>query len=228
MLSHRNGGVGSDCADPENGFCTEATKREEAVTVAHTSLTAKERSFASLAGKNNLATLKFPASNSGDFARATAQTNASWVKLAAFQKGSLEYTRRPYGYTPFNSAFAEAGKLFAKVKSSGNLKLLVFITDGESTDPYSKTDKQLRSLLPEQTKVAVFMISNGKPLINRLEEHFEFLTQDLNFDPENAKIITSGEGLAKKLADPGMYFETSANELSTAVDRLVTVTTECE
>ncbi len=149
--------------------CGSATNREAAVLATYDTL----RNFGQDgAAHSELAVASFP--KSGEmFGGWTNQSNG-WIVVNDTNrdaaKSAMQFSREPFGMTPYTDAVAAATELFSGVDSGERAKVAILVTDGEPTDRDPNAVKAKAEALRAQG-VKVIVITYNETQATRIATH---------------------------------------------------------
>jgi len=145
LIDNSNSNAATDCQDPEKvgnfrnaGLysCSGETNREKAVKSAFALMQKiSEKEPDNSLALSRVSVASFPSKD--NFEGGWTQESNGWLNtdttnLDALVQ-SMNFTRTPFGLTPYGSAFAAGSELFAGSETERN-KVAVLVTDGEPTD----------------------------------------------------------------------------------------------
>lgn len=160
--------------------CSQETNREKAVLAAFDMLADVSARDSSPMAASNISIVAFPAE--GNAVQTVKIATNGWVSsrpAAENRTGiqtALQFTRDPFGATPYGTAIAAANGLFSVNSNDGRAKLAVLVTDGEATDrdPAEVADRA-KALRAAGVELVTIFVGNSQNRAQRQAAHAQML-----------------------------------------------------
>lgn len=215
LIDNSNSNAATDCPDRtqigthknvELFECGTITNRERAVEAAYGLLqSVREKEPENLDSLSELAVVSFPTrENFVDGSKRETKWLAVESTNTETLKSAMQFTKRPYGLTPYGAAFSSASELFGGLENSPRAKVAVLVTDGEPTDKDPQEVKDLAEKLREKgVQLITVFVTGGETRLSRRENHRNMM------DVINASSLASNNGtwFADHYADLGTYLD---------------------
>lgn len=153
--------------------CQVETEREKAVSLAFETLKGLSKDELST---SHVAIASFPSSD--DYEAGWENQSQGWISTVNTRENkvssSLGFTRKPFGLTPYSSALDAASSIMLNAPHSEKSKVVVLVTDGESTDrnPLDVIEKS-GELKNDNIKLITVFITGEKSAEIRKQKHYE-------------------------------------------------------
>ena len=160
--------------------CGQETNREKAVLAAFDLLADVSARDSSPMAASNISIVGFPAE--GNAVQTVKIATNGWVSSRPVTENragiqtALQFTRDPFGATPYGTAIATANSLFNVNANDGRARLAVLVTDGEPTDrdPADVADRA-KALRASGVEVITVFIDNSQSRAQRQAAHAQML-----------------------------------------------------
>ncbi len=146
MIDNSNSNAATDCPSPTKTgtfqgadlyVCGGETSREKAVLSAFDTLlavAAKEPANANAISTLAISSFPTTADYVGGWARETQGMLDVLPASRDTVKSAMQFSRKPYGLTPYGAGLAGADAMFQGLADDGKAKVAILVTDGEPTD----------------------------------------------------------------------------------------------
>ena len=160
--------------------CAQETNREKAVLAAYDLLADVSTRDTSPMAASNIAIVGFPAE--GNAVQTVKIATNGWVSSRPASENragvqtALQFTRDPFGATPYGTAIAAANGLFNVNSNDGRSRIAVLVTDGEPTDrDPADVAERAKSLRAAGVEVITVFIDNSQNRTQRQAAHAQML-----------------------------------------------------
>lgn len=160
--------------------CAQETNREKAVLAAFDMLADVSAKDSSPMAASNVSIVAFPAE--GNAVQTVKIATNGWVssRPAAENRAgiqtALQFTRDPFGATPYGTAISSASGLFSANSNDGRAKLAVLVTDGEPTDrDPADVAERAKALRAAGVEIVTIFVADSQSRAQRMASHAQML-----------------------------------------------------